>query len=59
MSLRYNLFKVGVGFLLGTPLLYVIKPLDVVVVSVIQLAFFTLLYAGIDTVYKKWKEGVK
>ena len=56
MSLRYNAFKVSIGFLLGTALLYLIHDLEIIWISVIQLIFFSVLYAGIDNVVKRIKK---
>lgn len=48
----YNFAKVLIGFFIGTFFLYFIQDLPVVIISLLQMVFFTLLYSLLDYIYK-------
>ena len=50
MGMGWNLIKVTLGFVAGTGLLYAIQDLAVVLISLIQMIFFTLFYTMLDSV---------
>jgi hypothetical protein len=51
--ITWNLIKVFIGFIFGTVLLYFIVDLPILVVSLIQMIFFTILYSFLDRMKKK------
>ena len=58
--LRDNIIKVGIGFVFGSILLFFIQDLHFIIISLIQMFFFTVLYSSIDRIIKKVrKDGLR
>lgn len=52
-KLIYNIIKVSCGFIAGTVLLYYIHDLNFILISIIQLFFYTLFYTLFDRYFLK------
>jgi heme O synthase-like polyprenyltransferase len=59
-TIKKNLFKVSLGFVAGTILLYFIQDLNFIFISLFQLCFYTIFYTIIDKILfkiKEWRKG--